>query len=97
MSAIIPATYREWRYCVEVECAIGLTPAYLADLSQPCARPKARKSGASLRCMEQIIGSALSAGSSKPPGRQAMSTKLVSHPKISVAQVYGHTANPTVL
>ncbi|MDP1542725.1 MAG: hypothetical protein Q8L99_06185 [Polycyclovorans sp.] len=31
MSAVIPATYREWRHCIEVECGIGLTPAYLAE------------------------------------------------------------------
>ena len=31
MSAVIPATYREWRHCIEVECGIELMPAYLAE------------------------------------------------------------------
>lgn len=30
MSAVIPASYREWRHCIEVACGVALAPAYIA-------------------------------------------------------------------
>jgi hypothetical protein len=36
---MIPQTYEEWRHCIEVDCGLSLTPAFiaerLAELSQP--------------------------------------------------------------
>jgi hypothetical protein len=29
MSAVIPASYVEWRHCIEVDCGIALAPAFI--------------------------------------------------------------------
>lgn len=29
--ALIPQTYTQWRHCIEVDCGIALTPAFIAE------------------------------------------------------------------
>jgi hypothetical protein len=28
---MIPDSYEQWRHCIEVDCAIGLTPLFIAE------------------------------------------------------------------
>jgi hypothetical protein len=31
MSAVIPATYAQWRHCIEIDCGLALTRTYIDE------------------------------------------------------------------